>query len=534
MSDAITNAPEYSVSELAFALKKTVEQTYGRVRVRGELGRVTIAKSGHCYLDIKDDKAVINSIMWAGVVSRLPMRPEEGMEVIVEGKMSTYPGRSNYQLIIDRMEPAGEGALMALLEKRKKALAAEGLFDDARKQDLPFIPQTIGVVTSPTGAVIRDILHRIEDRFPAHVILWPVLVQGEKAAAQIAYAINGFNKMPPAGSEGLRPGDPVRPDVLIVGRGGGSLEDLWCFNEENVARAAANSDIPLISAVGHETDWTIIDYIADYRAPTPTGAAEVAVPVRADLLATTEDYQARLRRALTRSAEQARLTLSAARLPRPDSLLQPLQQRFDSARLPRIENLLERPAQKLSVLSARMPALSVLTRPLSDRAAALAARLTPALRNLTGRKSDALSSVSGRLSPARIQLDQDRMSERLTVAARGQSAAMARRLETQTARLERAASLLSAYSYQGVLERGFALVRDEAGKVVRDGSALSSGQSVSLTFKDDVTRKAVIDGNPADMPPAAPPAAPKAKKPAAKRPKKNTDKTAPPPQLGLF
>lgn len=529
MDDTITNAPEYSVSELAFALKKTVEQTYGRVRVRGELGRVTIAKSGHCYLDVKDDKAVINSIMWAGVVNRLPMRPEEGMEVICEGKMSTYPGRSNYQLIIDRMEPAGEGALMALLEKRKKMLAAEGLFEESRKQDLPFLPQTIGVVTSPTGAVIRDILHRIEDRFPAHVILWPCLVQGDRAADQIAYAINGFNKMLPAGHPDLRPGDPVRPNVLIVGRGGGSLEDLWCFNEENVARAAANSDIPLISAVGHETDWTILDYVADYRAPTPTGAAEVAVPVRADWLETTADYEQRLRRALTRSTEQARLTLGAARLPRPESLLQPLQQRFDSARLPRIENLLERPTTKLSVLTARMPALSVLTRPLSDKAAALAARLTPALANLTGRKSDALSAASIRLSPARITQDQTRLSERLNTAAANQARAMTRRIETGEARLERAGSLLNAFSYQGVLERGFALVRDDAGKVVRDGNALSSGQAISLTFKDDVTRDAVIDGNPNDMPPpAAPPkqTKPKPKKPAAKKPDA--------PQLGLF
>lgn len=533
MNDTVTNAPEYSVSELAFALKKTVEQTYGRVRVRGELGRVTIAKSGHCYLDIKDDKAVINSIMWAGVVSKLPMRPEEGMEVICEGKMSTYPGRSNYQLIIDRMEPAGEGALMALLEKRKKMLAVEGLFDESRKQDLPFIPQTIGVVTSPTGAVIRDILHRIEDRFPAHVILWPCLVQGDRAADQVAYAINGFNKMLPAGHADLRPGDPVRPDVLIVGRGGGSLEDLWCFNEEIVARAAANSDIPLISAVGHETDWTILDYVADYRAPTPTGAAEVAVPVRADLLETTSDYDRRLRRALTRSAEQARLTLNAARLPRPESLLQPLQQRFDAARLPRAQGLLDGAARKLTDKKVSLPPLSQLTRPLSDKAAAMAARLTPALQNLTGRKSDGLTSLSRRLTPARIVTEQTRLSERLDKAARAQSLAMSRRLETQTARLDRAGSLLSAFSYQGVLERGFTLARDDAGNVIRDGAALSSGQSVSLTFKGDVIRKAVIDGDASEVPS---PVAPLAGQAAPKKstPKKPGVKKKDEPQLGLF
>ena len=524
MSDDATNAPEYSVSELAFALKKTVEQTYGRVRVRGELGRVTIAKSGHCYLDIKDDKAVINSIMWAGVVNRLPMRPEEGMEVICEGKMSTYPGRSNYQLIIDRMEPAGEGALMALLEKRKKALAAEGLFDESRKQDLPFLPKTIGVVTSPTGAVIRDILHRIEDRFPAHVILWPCLVQGDRAAEQIAYAINGFNKF----SDTPAPGEPMRPDVLIVGRGGGSLEDLWCFNEEIVARAAANSSIPLISAVGHETDWTIIDYIADYRAPTPTGAAEVAVPVRADLLETTSDYDRRLRRALTRASEQARLTLNAAKLPRPESLLQPLQQRLDTTRLPRIEALLERPAQKLSIAAARMPGLSVLTRPLTDRAGALAARLSPALSNLTARRADNLRAVSGRLSPAPIAGAQARLAERLDGAAKSGSRAMGRHTEQRQSRLDRASGLLNAFSYQGVLARGFALVRDEAGKVVRDGTALASGQAVTLTFKDDVNRGAVIDGEASNPPPAPAP------KPAKKPVKKPTVKKPPSAQPDLF
>ncbi|MGB3455807.1 MAG: exodeoxyribonuclease VII large subunit, partial [Litorimonas sp.] len=282
----LSNVPEFTVSELAGNVKRTIEEAFGRVRVRGELGRVTIARSGHAYLDLKDDRAVINSIMWKGTVSRLSLRPEEGMEVIVEGKMSTYPGRSNYQLIIDRMELAGEGALMALLEKRKKALAAEGLFAAERKRDLPFLPRTIGVVTSPTGAVIRDILHRLEDRFPVHVLVWPVLVQGDRAAQQIADAIKGFN----SGT-----GFP-RPDVLIVARGGGSLEDLWCFNEEVVIRAAAASDIPLISAVGHETDTTLIDYVSDKRAPTPTGAAEVAVPVRDDLLEFVADLGLRAMR----------------------------------------------------------------------------------------------------------------------------------------------------------------------------------------------------------------------------------------------
>ncbi len=268
---------ELTVSDLAGAIKRTIETNFDRVRVRGELGRVTIAKSGHMYADLKDDKAVINTIMWKGSVSRLPFRPEEGLEVIAEGKLSTYPGRSNYQLIAETMSPAGAGALMALLEERKKKLAAEGLFDPTRKKPLPFLPKVIGVVTSPTGAVIRDILHRIQDRFPVHVIVWPALVQGEAAAKQIEAGIRGFNALTETSAV-------PRPDVIIVARGGGSIEDLWPFNEEIVVRAASDSVIPLISAVGHETDTTLIDFVSDQRAPTPTGAAEIAVPVRAELM----------------------------------------------------------------------------------------------------------------------------------------------------------------------------------------------------------------------------------------------------------
>jgi len=263
---------------------------------------VTIARSGHMYADIKDDKAVLNTIMWKGQVSRLPFRPEEGLEVIATGRLSTYAGRSNYQLIADSLRPAGAGALMALLEERKKKLAAEGLFDDAHKQALPFLPAIIGVVTSPTGAVIRDILHRVENRFPVTVILWPALVQGDNAAAQIEAAIRGFNAIT----------GPDRPDVLIVGRGGGSIEDLWPFNEENVVRAAFDSEIPLISAVGHETDTTLIDYVSDARAPTPTGAAEIAVPVRADLQLNIDELEQRLKRALTNHVRRERQRPPAA------------------------------------------------------------------------------------------------------------------------------------------------------------------------------------------------------------------------------
>ena len=446
-----TNTPEFTVSELAQSLKRTVEDTYGHVRVRGELGRTTIAKSGHCYLDIKDDRAVINSIIWKGVMSRLSMRPEEGMEVICEGKLSTYPGRSNYQLIIDKMELAGAGALMALFEKRKKMLEAEGLFAPERKRELPFLPKTIGVVTSPTGSVIRDILHRITDRFPSHVLVWPVLVQGDKAAEQIAAAINGFNN-----ADGF-----PRPDVLIVARGGGSMEDLWCFNEEVVARAAAKSKIPLISAVGHETDWTLIDFVADYRAPTPTGAAEVAVPVRADWVETVEDYGLRLLRALRRTTSERATTLRAARLPRIDAVLAPARQRLDSSR-------------------ASLPPIS---------------RLLDPKKNALARQGQALQSAM-RFTKQRQSTQLTQQGQSLTRLGTTAQAALKRQLETQSRRLDRAGKLLDAYSYKGTLERGFALVRDEAGQVLRSKSAATSGQGVSLTFADGEVG-AVIAGKPA-------------------------------------
>ncbi|MFT6541698.1 MAG: exodeoxyribonuclease VII large subunit, partial [Maricaulis maris] len=316
MNTPAGNIHEFTVSELAGSLKRTVEDAFGHVRLRGELGRVVVAKSGHVYFDIKDDKAVIASIAWKGTAQRFRFRPEEGLEVVIEGRLSTYPGRSQYQLIVESMEPAGAGALMALLEERKRTLAAEGLFETSRKQALPFLPRTIGVVTSPTGAVIRDILHRLQDRFPCHVLLWPVLVQGDSAAAQIAEAIRGFNALPTGGKV-------ARPDVLIVARGGGSIEDLWAFNEEVVVRAAADSTIPLISAVGHETDTTLIDFASDRRAPTPTGAAEMAVPVRAELKASLDQLGGRLVAGLSRHIERRRTELrSAARaLPRPAALM---------------------------------------------------------------------------------------------------------------------------------------------------------------------------------------------------------------------
>ncbi len=316
-----------SVGELAHAVKRTVEDRFGRIRVRGEISGWKRHSSGHCYFTLKDDAACIDAVIWRSAAGGLAFRPEDGAEVIATGKMTTYPGRSKYQIVVERLELAGEGALMALLDKRRRALAAEGLFDAARKRPLPFLPKVIGVVTSPTGAVIRDILHRLEDRCPTRVIVWPVPVQGEGAASKVAAAIRGFASY------------PERPDLIIVARGGGSIEDLWAFNEEEVVRAAAESPIPLISAVGHETDTTLIDHAADLRAPTPTAAAELAVPVRAELMALLDDYSARKHRCLNKRANDARerLALTACRFPEPDTLLGPKRQRLDEVgeRLPR-------------------------------------------------------------------------------------------------------------------------------------------------------------------------------------------------------
>ena len=441
----VSNLPELSVSELSQAVKRTMETTFDRVRVRGELGRVTVAKSGHFYADLKDANAVLSVVMWKGSLSQLKFRPEEGLEVIAEGRLSTFPGKSSYQLIADRMEPAGVGALLAQLERLKAKLAAEGLFAESRKKPIPFLPQTIGVVTSPTGAVIRDILHRLSERFPRRVILWPVLVQGEHAAGQVAAAIKGFNALT---------GD-LRPDVLIVARGGGSIEDLWAFNEEIVVRAAAESVIPLISAVGHETDTTLIDFASDLRAPTPTGAAEKAVPVRAELIARVETLGGRLGGGLARGVElrRSQLRAASARLPRPEALLATAQQRFDRAG--------ER-------LGAALIANVRVHRSALDRAAAA-------------------------LRPAALRQDMARRGDRARQAGERLAPAMTRALQDKALRLANAARLLETLSHKSALARGFALVRDADGHVISAAGDLAAGQGVTLTFKDG-ERAAVIDG----------------------------------------
>ena len=438
----IGNLHEYTVSELSGAVKRTIEDAFGLVRVKGELGRVTRAGSGHVYLDLKDDKSVISGVMWKGMADRLSIRPEQGMEVVATGRMSTFPGQSRYQLIIDSLEPAGVGALMALFEERKKKLAAEGLFAAERKRPLPFLPQTIGVVTSPSGAVIRDILHRLRERFPRHVIVWPTVVQGRGAEEKIAEAIRGFNALP-------RDGDIPRPDVLIVARGGGSLEDLWCFNEEVVARAAAASEIPLISAVGHETDTTLIDYAADRRAPTPTAAAEFAVPVRSELLSELLNKERRFAGAVARMFETRRAALvSASRgLGRPEDILGAAAQRLDRA------------SDRLrGALRARLDnALTVLAR--------TGGRLTPGL--LAAGFGSRENLVAARW--ARIETLSDRI------------------LADRRSRLAASARVLAAVSYQNVLERGFALVRGADGSLIRRAGGAQAGAAGEIQFADGVT-----------------------------------------------
>ncbi len=442
MSDATPNVVEFSVSELAQAVKRAIEDGFGWVRLRGEIsGYRGPHSSGHAYFSLKDESARIDAVIWRGSFAKLRFKPQEGLEVVATGRLTTFPGSSKYQIVIESLEPAGVGALMALLEERRRQLGAEGLFDPARKRALPKLPKVIGVVTSPTGAVIRDILHRIADRFPVRVIVWPVRVQGETSAREVAAAIEGFGAIPPEGANGV-----PRPDVIIVARGGGSLEDLWSFNEEIVVRAAAASPIPLVSAIGHETDWTLIDLAADLRAPTPTGAAEMVVPVRADLIDQVEGLGGRLGVATRRGLEAKRFELrSAARaLPSATALVETARQRLDIA----------------------------------------AGRLARALDGATRAHATRFARVSGRLAPttleARIRAEKARLEMLAARSARAFVVATARRRD----RLDGTAKLLAALSYRSVLARGFALVRDEGGRMVRAAAGLAAGAGLSLEFAD--------------------------------------------------
>ncbi len=441
-----SNAGEYSVSELSQALKRTLEDTFGLVRVRGEISgfRGPVA-SGHCYFSIKDEGAKIDAVIWRGSFSRLRAKLQEGLEVIATGKITSYPQKSAYQIVIENIEPAGAGALMALLEERKRKLTAEGLFDAARKKPIPYLPRLIGVVTSPTGSVIRDILHRLNERFPRHVLVWPVRVQGETSATEVAAAIDGFNRM------------AVRPDVIIVARGGGSLEDLWSFNEEIVVRAVAASLIPVISAVGHETDTTLIDFVSDLRAPTPSAAAEKAVPVRAELLAEVASLSARLSGGLRRVMDERRTRVkSAARaLPRPEELLGLARQRHDSA----------------------------------------SGRLVQALRANTQEHRSRLNRVGPRLSlaPLKAVIVNERKS--LETSSQRAARALLRIVEFKRQRFAGAAKLIDSLSYKSVLRRGFAVVRDAKDVPIHAAVQVKLGQPLVIEFADAKV-KVREDGSP--------------------------------------
>lgn len=432
----IEQIPQFSVSEISFAIKKTVENTFAKVRVKGEIFGCKRADSGHYYLSLKDENALLSAVCWKGVAMGLPVKPEDGIEVVATGRITTFSGKSSYQLVIENLEVAGTGALLKLLEERRKKFAAEGLFDVAHKKVLPYLPEVIGVVTSPTGAVIRDIIHRVTDRFPRRVIVWPAQVQGEGSADQIAAAINGFNKIV---SGGLLP----RPDVLIVARGGGSLEDLWCFNEEAVVRAVYNSDIPIVSAVGHETDTMLIDYAADVRAPTPTGAAEFVVPVRSELAAKLMLQGSRMVNSIHRLYQENK------------NLLEGL-----ARGIPNLEQILSDNVQKLD-----------------DKVE----RLNLAFKNYVTQKENALNL--NEIKPIYITNIVEKKSESL---------------QNLSLRLE-------SVSVESVLRRGFAWVKNQRGKTVYNSGEALRSHELEITFADGriktrpVVRKNELQGDLFDM-----------------------------------
>jgi exodeoxyribonuclease VII large subunit len=507
------NSPEFTVSELSGAVKRVIEGEFGLVRVRGEIGRVSRPASGHMYFDLKDDRSVIAAISWKGQVAKMQVRPEEGMEVVATGRMTTFPGQSKYQLIVENVAPAGAGALLAMLEARRKSLAAEGLFDVDRKRALPFLPKVIGVVTSPSGAVIRDILHRLRDRFPRHVLVWPVAVQGQACASEVAAAIRGFNA--------IAAGGPVpRPDLIIVARGGGSLEDLWGFNEEIVVRAAAESRIPLISAVGHETDTTLIDYASDRRAPTPTAAAEMAVPVRMELMAGLDGQGARLSRAIVQTVglRGQRLRDLGRALPRLDTLTQAAAQRFDlwSGRLGGalvMATSAKRSALDRAAGPMRPRLLLDLVARRSDRLEDRGRALTQAQSRRMERASERLGLVSARLAPALDRAFAD--AGRDIARSRDKLAGLEARLQTAPVlrladlgkRLDALDRTRQTLGYHETLRRGYAVVRGEDG-VITSKSAAETAGALEIEFHDG--RFPVGAGSAKPEKPAVPKPVPKA------------------------
>ena len=436
------NAPEFSVSELSSVIKRMIEGEFSNVRIRGEVGRVSRPASGHLYFDLKDDKSVIASVTWKGQASKLVTQPEEGLEVVATGKITTFAGQSRYQMIVSEMSVAGIGALMAQLEKRKKKLEAEGLFDKSIKKEIPYLPEIIGVVTSPSGAVIQDILHRLSDRFPRKVLLWPVAVQGERCAPDVAAAINGFNRLTPGGAM-------PRPELIIVARGGGSIEDLWGFNEESVVRAAAESEIPLISAVGHETDTTLIDFASDLRAPTPTAAAEYAVPVRADLMGWLSSMDERRVRSLSTGLEIKRQRLKdlSRGLPAPDELVAMSTQRLDS-------------------ISERLPR---------------------ALITVSNNKRTILLQTSAGLRGSLLKnklVDRSEAINRFVKSIQSNMKVIIQRNQSALESLER---LRQTLGYEATLQRGYAVIRNENGGIVTSVKVADVSKSLEIEFQDGKT-----------------------------------------------
>ncbi|MCJ8323564.1 MAG: exodeoxyribonuclease VII large subunit [Rhizobiales bacterium] len=473
MSQPKSNILELSVSQISQTLKRLVEDNFSYVRIRGEVsGYRGPHSSGHAYFSLKDEKARIDAVVWRGVFGKLRFKPEEGMEVIATGKLSTFPGSSRYQIIIEQLEPAGVGALMALLEARKKKLAAEGLFDADRKQALPYLPKVIGVITSPTGAVIRDIMHRINDRFPCHVVIWPVRVQGDACAAEVSNAIDGFNKLHIDASQNIA--NMPKPDLLIVARGGGSLEDLWGFNEEIVARAVAASDIPLISAIGHETDTTLIDFVSDKRAPTPTAAAEMAVPVKTDLVFTLDDQGLRLKHSLNRYIQHKSQILLATQ-----------------RGLPKLNDLLMQPRQKL------------------DHAIL---RLQGALKTGTAQKRNQFERLAGRLSSTSLLQNTRNLAQNIGQLALRLNQAANTMFERKNVQLINIGKLLNSYSYKGVLSRGFALVLGANGKSLKSVKQAKPGTALDIHLADGQFGAVVAGANAKlDKPPKKPKKAAKSK-----------------------
>jgi exodeoxyribonuclease VII large subunit len=490
------NSPEFSVTEISGAIKRVIEGEFGHVRVKGEVGRVSKPRSGHIYLDLKDDKSVISGVIWKGVAGRLDTQPEEGMEVVATGRVTTFGGQSKYQLVIEDIKPAGMGALMALLEKRKKTLAAEGLFDPARKRPLPYLPEIIGVVTSPSGAVIRDILHRLRDRFPRKVLIWPVAVQGAKCAPEVARAIAGFNAMTPGGAL-------PRPDLLIVARGGGSVEDLWGFNEEIVARAAAASDIPLISAVGHETDTTLIDFVSDMRAPTPTAAAELAVPVRHELAAWLEGQGARMSQLISQglSTRGQRLRDMARALPRADTLLDTPRQRLDRA-AEKLDPALIAGVQKrrvrLADVAGGLRASALRQRAAADRRRldGLAVRLDPALARAVGVKRERFALRAAAFRPVTLAQDRARKADAFAKLVQRMSEAGQRQTQGWRQKIDALDRVRMTLGYESTLARGYAVVRGDGGVVTTSKDA-KKASVLEIEFSDG---RMTVGGKPATKP----------------------------------